>query len=197
VGARLALDRVLKYLRCTSDFSIGGHRTKEDIVKYYSDSDLAGDSEVTNLSRTGTMIILNDIPVSWKSHLQGKEGRGIAVSSAVAEIYALYESGKVCQDYTWRANETNMKLKTPIVVFVDNDQAISFTNSTCTNSRLRGSISRKQAWVQELKSGGLLTPKYINTKNNLADIMTKALREGRHSDLIKQIQREKTSAEGE
>ena len=31
------------------------------------------------------------------------------------------------------------------------DQAISFTNSTCTNSRLRGSISRKQAWVQELK----------------------------------------------
>ena len=182
VGARLALDRVLRYLRCTSDFRIEGVRQESDVVQYYSDSDHAGDRGVTKFSRTGTVILLNSVPVHWRSVLQT---RGIAVSSAVAEIYALYDTLKESQLYTWRCQEMGMNVNNPILIKVDNKQAESFTNSTCANSRLRGTIDLREAWVKELKDSDKVSVEYISTRANVADLLTKAMREGRHKELLK------------
>ena len=107
VGARVALDRVLKYLRCTTDFRIGGYRASSDTVAFYTDSDHAGDRKLSMLSRTGTVIILNGVPVHWRSSLQT---RAVAVSSAVAEIYATYDSLKECQLFKWRCQEMGISM---------------------------------------------------------------------------------------
>ena len=62
----------MAYLRCTTDFRIGGIRTRDNNVIYYSDSDHAGDRELSLLSRTGSMIMLNGVPVQWRSRLQNE-----------------------------------------------------------------------------------------------------------------------------
>jgi hypothetical protein len=60
VSAEQGLERVLKYLKCHSDFQIVSKlvNTVND-VDIYSDSDLAGDKAFDSRSQSGTMIILN------------------------------------------------------------------------------------------------------------------------------------------
>ena len=53
------------------------------------DSDWAGDkASGNNRSRTGVVILLNGLPVFWRSNKQPET----AISSAQAEIYALSEA---------------------------------------------------------------------------------------------------------
>jgi hypothetical protein len=183
---------VLAYLRCTSDFRIEGPRVESNTVKYYSDSDHAGDKKVTMFSRTGSMILLNNVPIYWKSHLQGSGHSGIACSSAVAEIYALYDTIKVSRLYAWRCQELGMSDVTlPVHIQVDNQQAVSFANSTCLNSRIRGTIDMREAWVDECKDRGQCSVSYVSTVDNVADLLTKCVREGRHKQLMGKLQGEK------
>ena len=64
-----------------------------------------------------------------------------------------------------------LKLK----VLTDNNQAISFSHSTCNSSRLRGVFSRHWAYVKELKDGDELDLSYVAAENNAANILTKSL----------------------
>ena len=61
---------------------------KLDRLEYYSDSDHAGDMPITSFSHTGTVIMLNKVPIHWRSKKQPKTSR----SSAEAEIYALSDT---------------------------------------------------------------------------------------------------------
>ena len=82
-----------------------------------------------------------------------------------------------------------MNVDNPILVKVDNKQAESFTNSTCANSRLRGTIDLREAWVKELKDRGGVEVEYVSTRVNVADLLTKGMRVGRHKELIDILQR--------
>lgn len=59
-------------------------------------------------------------------------------------------------------------------VQVDNRQIISFKYGTCAKSKLRGMISRRWDWVEELLEEGIDIVK-VDTRSNLADILTKCL----------------------
>ena len=73
------------YLGCTSEFKLGGAIGKgENRMSYYTDSDHAGDEKLTRKSHTGVMILMNDIPIHWRSKRQPKTVH----SPAHAEIYA-------------------------------------------------------------------------------------------------------------
>ena len=66
----------------------------------------------------------------------------------------------------------------PLTVYTDNNQARTFSTSTCLRSRLRGVFSLHEAWVQELKDGGWMEAKYVAADNNAANILTKPLAAG-------------------
>ena len=90
------------------------------------------------------MILLNGVPIHWRSQLQSSGGRELAVSSAVAEIYALYDTLKESRLYNWRCKELGMTdVMECIHIKVDNKQAKSFAESTCPNSRIRGTVVLK------------------------------------------------------
>ena len=109
-----------------------------DNIAIYTDSDHGGEKHLTTRNQSGTMILLNGVPVHWRSSKQPVT----ALSSAEAEIYALSEaikSGRLFQT-EWRCEEADMKVQWPMNVMVDNTQGISFQQGTCVNSKLRGTF---------------------------------------------------------
>jgi len=97
------------------------------------------------------------------------------LSLAHAEIYALSEGIKEAQLLQWIARDMGIVLPWPISVNVDNSQCISFVNSTCVNSKLRGMIDTREGWVRELKDDKLVTVQYVPSNCNYADILSKCI----------------------
>ena len=68
----------------SADFKIEGTVEGEpDKIAVYSDSDHGGDKHLTTRSQSGTMILLNGVPVHWRSCKQ----LVTALSSAEADRY--------------------------------------------------------------------------------------------------------------
>ena len=71
------------YIASTLDFKLEVPRVAGNTWHTYSDSDHAGDKTVSDAkSRTGVMILLNGIPVHWRSNKQP----ATSISSALRHI---------------------------------------------------------------------------------------------------------------
>ena len=79
----------------------GTFAPKQDITNYYSDSDHGGNMPYTSHSHTGINLLLNSVPIVWKSKKQPKTSR----SSAEAEIYALDLAVSVGKYTNWKREE--------------------------------------------------------------------------------------------
>lgn len=167
-----AMYRLLQYLRSNCEFELEGQYVEEDDIQIYSDSDHAGDRPYTTKSQTGTMIMLNGTPVHWSSR---KQTDSTAYSSALAEIYALSETVRAARLYVWRCEEMCMNVTWPLVVQVDNQQAISFQRGTCLQSRIRGVVSMREDWVQELRDANKISVLKVKGTQNPANILTKCM----------------------
>ena len=145
---------------------------KENWWRVFSDSDHAGDRNLSTRSQTGTLIFLNGIPVQWRSQKQPIT----SFSSAAAEIYALSQTIKDARYARWVANEMGINTTSCVQVEVDNDQAISFQRGTCPSTKLKGVYDLRWEWVQEIRREGEVKCVAVNTKHNCADLLTKCLK---------------------
>ena len=68
------------------------------------------------------MLILNSVPMHWKSKKQPYTAR----SSAEAEIYALDSAVSEGRYLNWKREDFNSKVEWPMAVYVENKQATSF-----------------------------------------------------------------------
>ena len=189
-GAAKAMTRVLRYLRANDKLAIEGAITKENVFECYSDSDHAGDRPQLTKSQTGVMITLNGVPIQWASK---KQVAMTATSSALAEIYALSETVRQSQLTVWKLEELGVKVTQPIVVQVDNTQAISFQRSTCLVSKLRGMVDLRWAWVQELRDKNKIGVEKVDTEMNKADILTKCMPAYKFSMRLRTLRRDQES----
>ena len=150
-----------------------------------SDSDHAGDTVTgTHKSHTGVMIMLNGMPIFWRSNKQHKT----SLSSAQAEIYALSEACKDANKVAWVHEEMGRVCNRPLRVYVDNAAGISFQQSTCALSKLGGIFDNRWEWVKELKDTSQFEAVKIATDKNVADLFTKCLVESVRTRLFKQIE---------
>ena len=185
-GARKALCRVLGYLKHTLDFRLMGVIEEgEDEFRVYSDSDHAGDKQETKRSQSGTIVTLNGVPVHWRSARQPVT----ALSSAEAEIYALSETVKQAQAYLWRCEEMGITVQWPMVVLVDNKQAVSFQRATCIATKLAGVIDMRQQWIKELRNKAAVAVQYISRQYNIADLLTHCQCSGDFNRMVQYIQK--------
>ena len=142
-GAMKALRRLLGYLNTTKDKQLMVPRVRGNEWHMYSDSDHAGDTEAgTSRSHTGVMIMLNGMPVHWRSTKQPKT----SLSSAEAEIYAMSTAVKDARTRLWIAEELNLKVEWPLVLHVDNAAGESFQHSTCGSTKLKGVFGLHHDW---------------------------------------------------
>ena len=106
-------------------------------VKYYTDTDHAGDRGLATQSHSGIMLVLNEVLVHWRSKKQPKT----VLSLAHAEIYACSEEARAGVELLWQ--------------MVVHQQVMSFEKPSCVNSKLRGMIDTRETWVRELRDDGI------------------------------------------
>jgi len=81
----------------------------------------------------------------------------------------------------------------PIIIQVDNTQAISFQRSTCLVSKLRGMVDLRWAWVQELRDKKKIGVQKVGTDLNKADILTKCMPAYKYSMRLRTLRRDQES----
>jgi len=112
--------------------------------------------------------------VFWRSNKQPET----AISSAQAGIYALSEAVRDTRLRYWVAEEMLMDVVWPAEIQVDNAAGVTFQNKmnpSSMHSKLKGVFDLRKDWVKELQDRKQIRAVKVNTKNNLADILTKPL----------------------
>jgi hypothetical protein len=163
--------KILRYLNTTSDRGINYSGSKDSKMApvAYSDADWGSNLD-DRRSVSGVMIMMNGGPVIYKSKYQ----QTVALSSAEAEYLAL----SMCtQEVIWvRAMMKDLGYEQPLAtqVWEDNQGAIALANNTGYNARTKH-VDIRHHFIREKVAGGDIKINYMETQQQLADILTKAL----------------------
>jgi hypothetical protein len=101
------------------------------------------------------------------------------VSSAAIEIYAAGTCVCDVLALSYVASEANVPFSSPFVLQVDNAaaQALACQRRYAGRSRLRHTqADARLEWARCLRDSSLVEVVHVNTHDNLADLLTKALR---------------------
>ena len=181
-----AIMRIGKYLLGTRDKGIRFTPDKSRGIECFVDADFAGSWDKADagnpenvLSRTGYIIFIHGCPVVWSSKLQTE----IALSTAEAEYIALSQSTREIIPLVNLIKELNSALNFGMKdkdlqcnLYEDNTSCITMAEGQKFTPRTKH-ISLKYHWFRTFIKGPkkLLNVKYINTKEQTADILTKPL----------------------
>lgn len=178
-----AAERVLRYLAGTKEVGlIFGSRNGDDVgdsrgrqthgqidICAYSDADWAN-GKIDRKSVTGWVAKLNGDPISWAS----KKQRTVALSTCEAELYA---KAAAIQEILWvrgLMKELGLNLQTGSTVHGDNQSAISVAKNGIRSDRTKH-VDVKYHFVTESVENGEVVLKWVSTREQQADIFTKAL----------------------
>jgi hypothetical protein len=174
----MALKRVLRYLKGTKDYKLVFSRS-DGKLNGYTDSDWAGDTE-DRRSTSGYIFTLGSAPVSWKKRKQPT----VALSSCEAEYMALTEATKealylrtLCKTFSFDQLEKT-------VILCDNQGSISLTKESPKQHQRSKHIDVKYHFV---RSQCAIEYKYVDTNNNLADVLTKPLGKMKHQNAVQML----------
>lgn len=177
--------KLLGYVCHTKNFKLKLSNINDISLIAYSDADFANNRD-DRTSMSGQIIFIDNVPISWRSIKQ----KSVSLSSMESEFIALTEATK---ELIWLQNILN-ECKTyeliseniiKAVLLIDNQAAIDFVKSPVENYRTKH-IDVKLFFVRDLIYQELFHVKYVQSKNNCADIFTKPLTK---SDLQRFIER--------
>lgn len=163
------LKRTLRYLQGSRDLGIKyGNQGDIQTIKAYCDSDYASDVE-TRRSTSGYAIYYCGGPISWASRRQPL----VALSSTEAEFIAAADCCKellylksLLREITGEIVHAEMN--------IDNQSAIKLVKSGIFNRRSKH-IDVRYHFLSEKVNENNISINYINTNNQIADILTKPL----------------------
>jgi len=166
-----AVKGVLKYLAGTVERGIN-YGPSESELEGYCDADYAGDID-TRRSTTGYVFILNRGIISWSSRLQAT----VAVSTAEAEYMAAAQAVKEALWLRKLIADIGIPLKT-IQMYTDNQAALTLLKNPIASARSKH-IDIVYHFARERVARKEVRFEYCPTAVMIADIMTKALAEGK------------------
>jgi transposase InsO family protein len=166
-GHLKAAKRVLRYLAGTAQKGVNFKRGAKLRLLCYSDSDWAG-CQVTRRSTSGYVAYFAGGPISWKSKLQVVT----ALSSCEAEYVALTEAVKEILWLVQHFRALGVELEVPIFIFGDNTSAIALAKNPVFHQRSKH-IDIKHHFLREHIKAGTVRLFYVDTKQNVADVLTK------------------------
>jgi hypothetical protein len=153
------LDHDLYYLRCPGEAHLVG----------YSDSDHAGDID-TSKSTSGILFFLGKCPISWQSVKQ----QVVAMSSCEAE-YIMASTAST--QALWLARLLGNLLRRDVEAVelrVDSQSALALAKNLVFHERSK-QIRVMYHFIRDCLAEGSINARYINTKDQLADLLTKPL----------------------
>ena len=166
----IAAKRVLRYLSGTQDLGLtyNGNRKDLDVLTGYSDADFSQNIN-TRKSTTGLCFMINGAAISWTSKRQST----VASSTAEAEYTALFSATQDSMYLRQLLAEIGIDCAATMI-FEDNQPAIHIATNPVTSSHSKHFDVRLH-YTREKLQDGVITIKYCDTANVVADMMTTAL----------------------
>lgn len=164
-----AVRRVLQYLQGTKTLGICYKSTPDDVITGYCDVDYAGCTK-DRRSTAGYVFTFQKRAISWDTKKQGTAALSSCQSEYIALAYA-------CQEVSWLrmlAQQIDKKItKDPTPMFVDNQAAITLATVPKFRARTK-QIEVEYHYSRECVETNKITLHYLNTKQMLADFLTKS-----------------------
>ncbi|KAI3768676.1 hypothetical protein L2E82_19506 [Cichorium intybus] len=172
-----AAKRVLRYIQGTLDYGIWYKRKGKGKMEIFTDSDFAGDL-TDRKSTSGYAVLWDGAAVSWSSKKQSI----VALSSTEAEYVAA--ASCACQVVWIREilEEMGMQPIRGSVIKCDNTSAIQLSRNPVFHGRCKH-IGVRFHFLRELVGNGTVRLEYVETKEQVADILTKPL----HRDTFERL----------
>lgn len=176
-----AAKRVLRYLAGTSTHGIFFSAANSLSLHAFSDADWAGDSD-DYVSTNAYVIYLGKHPISWSA----KKQNGVSRSSTEAECRAV---ANAAAEVRWICNiltELGVPIPTKPVIYCDNVGATFLCANPVFHSRMKH-IAIDYHFIRGHIQQGILRVAHVNTKDQLADALTKPLPRTRFLELRDKI----------
>ena len=187
----LAAQHVLQYLSSTRHHRlVYGVNDSTELIGY-SDSDWAGDRS-DRRSTTGYAFILSGSSIAWTTQKQ----RTVALSTTEAEYMALCECSKHTQWTISLLQQLSFEIDLPVDIYCDLDGVISIASKNVDHKRTKH-IDVKYHYIRERINEGTIRVNGVDSKDNLADVLTKPLPREQHHILISGLGLFGASTEGD
>ncbi|RVW78478.1 Retrovirus-related Pol polyprotein from transposon TNT 1-94 [Vitis vinifera] len=176
-----AVIRILRYLKMTPGKGLFFQRTTKKEIEIFSDADWAG-SMTDRRSTSGYCSFVWGNLVTWRSKKQSV----VARSSAEAEFHAMAQG--ICEGIWLNRllEELRVPLKHPMVLYYDNQAAISIAKNPVHHDRTKH-VEIDQHFIKEKIEEGVFKVSYTPTNCQTADILTKALARVNFEDLTEKL----------
>ena len=141
-------------------------------MRVYVDCDLGGEL-VTRRSRTGFAVFLNNAPIYWMSKKQGS----CEVSTFGSEFTAMKQAVEYVRGLRYKLRMLGIPCEEPSFVYGDNKSVLA--NTSVPASTLKKKMnSLSYHFVREGCARDEWRTAYVNTHENVADLLTKPLPSG-------------------
>ncbi|RVW42410.1 Retrovirus-related Pol polyprotein from transposon RE1 [Vitis vinifera] len=177
-----AVIRILRYLKMTPGKGLFFQRTTKKEIEIFSDADWAG-SVTDRRSTSGYCSFVWGNLVTWRSKKQSV----VARSSAEAEFRAMAQG--ICEGIWLNRllEELRVPLKHPMVLYCDNQAAISIAKNPVHHDRTKH-VEIDRHFIKEKIEEGVFKVSYTPTNCQTADILTKALARVNFEDLTENLE---------
>ncbi|KAM0824008.1 hypothetical protein ACQ4PT_016362 [Festuca glaucescens] len=177
-----AVKRIIRYIAGTLDHGLHYPRCPGAAhFVGYSDSDHAGDID-TSKSTSGILVFLGKCLVSWQSIKQ----QVVAMSSCEAEYIA---ASTACTQALWLARLLGDLLgrdTRPVQLLVDSKSALALAKNPVFHERSKH-IRLRYHFIRDCLEEGSIEASYVNTTDQLADLLTKPLGRVKFLELCSRI----------
>jgi hypothetical protein len=165
----MAAKRILRYIKGTLELGILYKKGEQADLIAYSDSDYGGDID-DRKSTSGYVFMLGSGAVAWSSRKQPI----VTLSTTEAEFIAAAHC--VCQGIWLKRilDNIGLKQKQCLTVLCDNSSTIKLSKNPVMHGRSKH-IDIRFHFLRNLSSEGSIELVHCASKDQLADVMTKAL----------------------
>ncbi|SOV04775.1 uncharacterized protein UDID_11094 [Ustilago sp. UG-2017a] len=166
-----AAHRVLCYLKGTKEAGLTYRANKlQEPLVVHSDANWASDATIQRRSTSGSVVFVYGNPVTWKSATQ----KCVSLSAVEAEFIAATEATHEVLFLKQLLHSIGIATSTP-TVYSDNTGCIQVSKDPAQHWKLKH-IDTKYHFICNNVQEGRVQVKYVDTKQNLADILTKPVR---------------------
>lgn len=176
-----AAKRILRYLAGTTTHGVYFAADNKPMLHGFSDADWAGDTD-DYISTNAYIIYSGKTPVSWSS----KKQTGVARSSTEAKYRSI---ANAAAEIRWICNlltELGIRLSSPPIILCDNLGATFLCANPVFHSRMKH-VALDYHFIRGQIQRNMLRVSHVNTKDQLADALTKPLLRGRFVELRNKI----------
>ena len=174
---------VLRYLSGTTNRGIKYSFKTNTPLKLIGYCDASwGDNHENRRSTSGYIFFLNGGPISWASYLQTT----VALSTVESEVMALTEAIKEAIYIRRLLESLGAAQEGPTIIYTDSTGAEALIDHPTSHRRTKH-IEIRREFIKYHIEHETVKIERVSTKDQLADIMTKPLRQDIHNYLVQMI----------